>query len=199
MTSLRNNDDEPSMADRLLTAARESILLVGWKRTTLTDVATRAGVSRMTVYRTYADMTALLADLMMREQADLVAAAVDSADPACDWPERLAVGVARTVAALRGNDLFRRMIDVDPEWVLPYLLERRGRFQHAVLDVIGERIAQAQADGGVRAGDPAVIARTVLLTAHGFALSAPIMTDAVVGQAALDDELTDLLRRYLAP
>lgn len=199
MTSLRNNDDEPSMADRLLTAARESILLVGWKRTTLTDIATRAGVSRMSVYRTYADMTELLADLMMREQATLVDAAVGSVEASRDWPDRLAIGVARTVAALRENDLFRRMIDVDPEWVLPYLLERRGRFQDAVLVVVGERIAEGQRAGGIRAGDPVVLARTVLLTAHGFVLSAPIMTDAAVGQAVLDGELTELLRRYLTP
>lgn len=199
MTSLRNNDEEPSTADRLLSAARESILLVGWKRTTLTDVANRAGVSRMTVYRTYADMTELLADLMMREQAALVATAVDSVDESRAWPDRLAVGVARTVAALRDNDLFRRMVDVDPEWVLPYLLERRGRFQDAVLDVVGERIAQGQRDGGIRPGDPVVLARTVLLTAHGFVISAPIMTDATVAQSTLDDELADLLRRYLAP
>ena len=199
MTSLRNNDEVPTTADRLLNAARESILLVGWKRTTLTDVATRAGVSRMTVYRTYADMTELLADLMMREQAALVAAAVDSVAGSRDWPDRLAIGVARTVAALRENDLFRRMIDVDPEWVLPYLLERRGRFQESVLAVVGARIAEGQRDGGIRAGDPVVLARTVLLTAHGFALSAPIMTDAAVGQEVLDGELAELLRRYLTP
>lgn len=199
MTSLRNIDDEPTMADRLLTAARESILLVGWKRTTLTDIATRAGVSRMTVYRTYSDMTELLADLMMREQAALVAAAVDSVEVTRAWPDRLGIGVARTVAALRDNDLFRRMIDVDPEWVLPYLLERRGRFQDAVLEVVGERIVEGQRDGSIRAGDPVVLARTVLLTAHGFALSAPIMTDAAVGQPVLDDELAELLRRYLTP
>lgn len=199
MTSLRNNDEVPTTADRLLNAARESILLVGWKRTTLTDVATRAGVSRMTVYRTYADMTELLADLMMREQAALVAAAVDSVAGSRDWPDRLAIGVARTVAALRENDLFRRMIDVDPEWVLPYLLERRGRFQESVLAVVGARIAEGQIDGGIRAGDPVVLARTVLLTAHGFALSAPIMTDAAVGQEVLDGELAELLRRYLTP
>ena len=199
MTSLRNIDDEPTMADRLLTAARESILLVGWKRTTLTDIATRAGVSRMTVYRTYADMTELLADLMMREQAALVAAAVDSVEVTRSWPDRLAIGVARMVAALRDNDLFRRMIDVDPEWVLPYLLERRGRFQDAVLEVVGERIVEGQRDGSIRAGDPVVLARTVLLTAHGVALSAPIMTDAAVGQPVLDDEFAELLRRYLTP
>src|SRR3712207_8662087 len=38
-----------------LDAARACILDVGWKRTTLTEVARRAGVSRMTIYRTWAD------------------------------------------------------------------------------------------------------------------------------------------------
>ena len=187
------------MSDRLLSAARESILLVGWKRTNLTDVATRAGVSRMTVYRTYGDMTALLADLMMREQAELAAAVLDSVDTVDDWPDRIASGAVGTVTALRHNDLFRRMIDVDPEWVLPYLLHRRGRFQDALLDVLGDRIAQGQREGGVREGDPLVLARAVLLAAHGFALSVRSMTDDAVGETALDVELTDMLRRYLTP
>lgn len=157
---MRNNGDEATMVDRLLSAARESILLVGWKRTNLTDVATRAGVSRMTVYRTYGDMTALLADLMMREQAELagdVLDPVDGVDSVDSWPDRIASGAVRTVVALRDNELFRRMIDVDPEWVLPYLLHRRGRFQDALLDVLADRIAQGQkergqGEGGVRDG-----------------------------------------------
>ena len=53
----------PLEPDPVLDAARESILAVGFRRTTLTDVARRAGVSRMTIYRRFADMKALLADL----------------------------------------------------------------------------------------------------------------------------------------
>jgi hypothetical protein len=153
-------------------------------------------------------MTALLADLMMREQAELAAAVLDSVDsvdgvdsvePVVDWPDRIASGAVRTVVALRGNDLFRRMIDVDPEWVLPYLLHRRGRFQDALLDVLANRISQGQAEGEVRDGEPLVLARAVLLAAHGYALSVRSMTDDAVGETALDDELTDMLRRYLTP
>ena len=40
-----------STDDLYLDAAREAILAVGWSRTTLTDIARRAGVSRMTIYR----------------------------------------------------------------------------------------------------------------------------------------------------
>ena len=75
MTSLRHNSDSPAApADAYLDAARACILDVGWRRTTLTEVARRAGVSRMTIYRTWADMPTLLADLMTREWTGLVAA-----------------------------------------------------------------------------------------------------------------------------
>src|SRR6187200_1002769 len=61
--------------DAYLDAARDCILDVGWRRTTLTEVARRAGVSRMTIYRTWADMPTLLGDLMTREWGGVVAVA----------------------------------------------------------------------------------------------------------------------------
>ena len=117
MPSIRNNGSE----DRYLDAARECILATGWTRTTLTDVARRAGVSRMTIYRTWPDMQTLLADLMTREWGGVVAA-VASAGAGLPPAERLSLGVSRTVAALRSNDLLRKIVEVDPELLLTYLL-----------------------------------------------------------------------------
>ena len=42
--------------DRVLDAARACVLAVGVRRTTVTDVARRAGVSRMTLYRRFPDL-----------------------------------------------------------------------------------------------------------------------------------------------
>ena len=69
MTSIRHNDvpnEAPSTSadDGYLEAARDAILAVGWSRTTLTDIARLAGVSRMTLYRRWPDTQALVADLM---------------------------------------------------------------------------------------------------------------------------------------
>ena len=125
MTSIRHNT--------YLDAARACILDVGWKRTTLTDVARRAGVSRMTIYRTWPDMQTLLADLMTREWTGVVAAVPHTGTT----PEEIAEGVVAAVRALRGNPLFRRILDVDPELVVPYLLDRRGRSQELILEVLG--------------------------------------------------------------
>jgi AcrR family transcriptional regulator len=192
---------QTASAERLLDAARDSILSVGWKRTSLTEVARRAGLSRMTVYRTYPDMASLFGDLMTREWADVVTAVLHDGQDGRDdsWPERLAAAVVGTVGALREDELFQRIVDVDPELLLPYLLDRRGRSQEALLDLLATRIADGQRAGGLRGGDPAVQARALVLAAHGYLLSARTMTDDSVTVADLDAELAESVRRYLAP
>jgi AcrR family transcriptional regulator len=196
MTSHRHNGDSPR--DAYLDAARACILDVGWRRTTLTEVARRAGVSRMTIYRTWSDMKELLGDLMTREWSDLVAEVrpYDGGDPG---PEQIADGVVRAVSALRENELFVRIVELDPELILPYLLARRGRSQELILGLLADNIRTAQEAGTVRAGDPATVARALVLAAHGFVLSAHTMLDDDVRSAALDDELRLLVERSLRP
>ncbi|HWJ80825.1 MAG TPA: TetR/AcrR family transcriptional regulator [Nocardioides sp.] len=190
---------QTSPSDGYLDAARACILDVGWRRTTLTEVARRAGVSRMTIYRTWSDMPQLLGDLMTREWGGMVAATTDGYDAGAAGPRSIADGVLRAVRALRDNELFVRILELDPELILPYLLSRRGRSQELVLGVLEAGIRAGQDAGTVRAGDPVTIARSVLLAAHGFALSAHTMLDDDVTEEALDAELRLLVERSLAP
>jgi AcrR family transcriptional regulator len=198
MTSLRHNrpEAEPaSAADLALDAARESILAVGWSRTTLTDVARRAGVSRMTLYRRWPDMGTLLGDLMTREWGDLVH--VDTTGSTA--LDRLVRSVVGTVQAVRANPLFARIIELDPERLLPYLVERPGRSQGLVLAAVVDLVEAGQAAGEIRAGDPQLIARSIVLSCHGFVLSPQTMTRPGVSVAALDAELGALVEGYLRP
>jgi AcrR family transcriptional regulator len=159
--------------DAVLDAARESILAVGWRRSTISDVARRAGVSRMTIYRRWPEMRALVADLMTREWGRLVEATPTGAATTRD---RIAATVCATVAALREDELFTTVLRVDPELVLPYLVQRRGRTQEAMLAGLEAAVTAGQQDGSVRPGDPVLLSRALLLAAYGFALSAPTMT-----------------------
>ena len=199
MTSLRHNTD-PQAA--YLDAARACILDVGWRRTTLTEVARRAGVSRMTIYRTWPDMAAVLSDLMTREWGEVVATAVaddTGTDTTASVADHLVTIVVTTVRALRDNELFVRIVELDPELLLPYLLTRRGRSQQAVAELTADRIVAGQADGSIRAGDPVTMARALLLAVHGFVLSAHTMVDDDVTEEALDAELAHLVGRAVAP
>src|SRR6478752_6126349 len=178
MTSLRHNEDPQSA---YLDAARACILDVGWRRTTLTEVARRAGVSRMTIYRAWPDMPTVLGDLMTREWGEVVARAVGEADAALpgepDAADRLVAEVVATTRALRENELFVRIVELDAELLLPYLLTRRGRSQQAIAELTAGRIGEGQADGSIRSGSPVAMARALLLAAHGFVLSAHTMVD----------------------
>jgi AcrR family transcriptional regulator len=204
MTSLRHNptrspETQASPDDAYLDAAREAILAVGWSRTTLTDIARRAGVSRMTLYRRWPDTQTLLADLMTREWGHVVEGAVTAEEDA-EVLDRIAHGIVATVQSLRANALLRRIVDVDPEVLLPYLLDRRGRSQEMVAEALGVLIAEGQRDGSIRRGDPVVLARSLVLACHGFTLSAHTMSedgDREADVSHIDAELGELVRRYL--
>ena len=199
MSSLRHiGRAEPSPRDLYLDAARACILDVGWRRTTLTEVARRAGVSRMTIYRTWSDMPQLLGDLMTREWQGVVAAATSGDRDRSDPVRALADDLGTTVRALRENELFVRIVELDPELLLPYLLSRRGRSQDAILGLVEQRVRTGQEVGAVRAGHPTAIARSLVLAAHGFVLSAHTMVDDEVTEAVLDTELEHVIRRALA-
>ena len=201
MTSLRHTprieegvEKEPK--DAYLDAARDCILDVGWRRTTLTEVARRAGVSRMTIYRTWADMPTLLGDLMTREWAGVVTEQVTSSGPAI---QRIADAIVGTVRQLRMNELFIRIVELDPELILPYLFTRRGRSQELILALTAEAISDGQQTGEIRAGNPVAIARALLLSAHGFVLSVHTMVDEQATEEELDNELATLIERTLTP
>jgi AcrR family transcriptional regulator len=196
MTSLRHNTVEREPRDAYLDAARDCILDVGWRRTTLTEVARRAGVSRMTIYRTWADMPTLLGDLMTREWGAVVTGQVTEGGPAVP---RITGAIVGTVRQLRRNELFVRIVELDPELILPYLFSRRGRSQELILDLTTQAIAEGQRAGEIRAGNPVAMARALLLAAHGFVLSAHTMVDDTASEEELDAELAALVTRTLAP
>lgn len=187
--------------DAVLDATRDCVLAVGVRRTTLTDVARRAGVSRMTIYRRWPDVRTLVADLMTREWAGVVSRVIPQDDGSPVRPQAVEALVAG-VAALRAHPLFHKIMEVDPEVLLPYILERRGTSQEAMLRAFEATLRAGHRDGSVRLGHPARQARSVLLILQSFAMSGHIMTgddDPALSAAAFDDELRQILERYLAP
>ncbi len=196
MSSLRHTVDPRQAA--YLDAARDCILDVGWRRTTLTEVARRAGVSRMTIYRAWPDMGSLLGDLMTREWVGIAAARrVAAADTTT--PDGIAAAALSTIRALRDNELFVRIVELDPDLLLPYLISRRGRSQEALVEVMAAEIESGQSSGAIREGDAVLMARALTLAGHGFVLSAQTMTDAKVGFEQLDAEYARLITRALEP
>jgi AcrR family transcriptional regulator len=183
----------------ILDAAAECVLAFGVRRTSLSDVARRAGVSRPTVYRRWPDLTALVADLMTREWARTFAAAAPDRAEFGSAREFAAGSIVAAVHALRGHPLLAKIIDVDPELLQPYIFDRLGAGQRMALEFITAQAAAGQADGSVRAGDPATLALVVLLAVQSFVFSGRVAATAARGSDALDAELAVLIHGYLRP
>src|ERR1044071_4042148 len=60
-------DDHDEVTTRLLDAAYDQFCRMGIRRSTMEDVARRAGVSRITAYRRFATKDALVAQVVRRE------------------------------------------------------------------------------------------------------------------------------------
>lgn len=198
MTSNRHNQ---SLEDAVLDATRACVLAVGVRRTTLTDIARRAGVSRMTLYRRWPDVRTIVGDLMTREWI-AVAAGVAPSDGSGTLREQLVQSLVDGVRAFRAHPLLRKIVEVDPELLLPYVLDRRGASQDAFLQSFEETLRAGHRDGSIRRGHPVRQARALLLVAQSFALSAPTMadpTDPDLTVEALDVELRHILDATLVP
>ncbi|MFF2572814.1 TetR/AcrR family transcriptional regulator [Streptomyces sp. NPDC058084] len=205
MTPNRHNHSvrqSPSDNDAVLDAVRDCVMAVGVRRTTMTDVARRAGVSRMTLYRRWPDVRSLVGDLMTREWIDVATGAMPEPRAGTDTRTRMVDGLVAGVRAFRTHPLFHKILDVDPELLLPYMLDRRGASQDALLELLGATLREGHADGSVRTTHPERQARAVLLTVQSFALSLRTMTDEdddELNGAAFYAELHTLLERILSP
>jgi AcrR family transcriptional regulator len=185
---------EARAKDPVLDAARECVLAVGVRRTTFSDVARRAGVSRMTLYRRYPDLEALLSALMTYEFGAIVEAARGAAGEAASCRERVVAMTVHGCRALASDPLFARILDLDPELLLPYVTMRLGGMQRMVVAGVAEELARA--DGSVRDGDPETMAAAIELICRGFVLAAHSERDA-----RLDpwEELGRAVEGYLRP
>src|SRR3984957_18340798 len=100
---------EDDGSDQILDAARATVLDFGLRRTTVSEVARRAGLSRMTVYRRYPDGAALMRALMTREFGALLSRARADTASVGTGRERLTAAATRTVDTLMTHPLMLRL------------------------------------------------------------------------------------------
>lgn len=149
----------------------------------------------MTVYRRWPDMAALTSDVVKRELRLSLPVALSSAESPDSTS--IAAWIVSLVSEVEKNPLFVKMIDVDPEVLLTYLLQRQSESQESVVAVLTDVIRKAQRHGDVRRGRPEVLAQTVVLMCQGFLLSRRTMNETRYTERIAHREMRRALVSYL--
>jgi AcrR family transcriptional regulator len=152
----------------------------------------------MTVYRQYGDLQALVSALLTRELLGLVEAAAHDVEDLPTARERLVGAGVLVVERLAVHPLWCRVLDLDPELLLPLVVDRFGSSQRAIVEAVAAQVAAGQADGSVREVDPTLAATCLLLTAQSFVFSARVLAAEHKAEASRA-ELRRLLDGYLLP
>ncbi|RVW03556.1 TetR/AcrR family transcriptional regulator [Rhodococcus spongiicola] len=194
MSSCNEGSDQSTVDDLILDAARSCVLDFGLRRTTLAEVARRAGVSRPTVYRRWPDTRAVVADLLTREIHVVIPGIVG------DEPARIQLvrAVVEVATGMREHPLYMKILRSDPDLIMTYVIERLGTSQREIVERVSLAVAAGQVDGSIRVGDPAHIAAMVLLIAQSTVQSAGMVAE-VLPADELSAELQIAIDSYLAP
>jgi TetR/AcrR family transcriptional regulator, repressor for uid operon len=165
---------EDVLFDRVAAAALEEFAEHGIRRTSMEDVARRAGVSRMTVFRRFASKQRLVEIVIAREvhrgmqELDLLWEGAETLE------DRLVAGFEFAGRYVRGHPLFDRLLRSEPEVLLPPLTLDGGPVLELYRSLIAHRL-KAEVNAGRAAstdidGVAEVIARlaiSLLLTRDG--------------------------------
>ncbi|GAA1649227.1 TetR/AcrR family transcriptional regulator [Actinoplanes couchii] len=193
------NPDQPAdldgVATRLMDVAYEQFCRIGIRRTTMEDVARRAGVSRITAYRRFATKDALVEQVVRREFRRYLDRFRDDIRPARTAVDRVVLGFVSSMRAIRGNPLIGGLMEVEPDLLVPSMINDGGRTLGTVQRFVAGQLRREQAGGHI---SPEV--DVDLVADLWVRLSASFL--AIPGQVVdVDDEarLREVARRYLVP
>lgn len=187
-------DSHPGVVD-ILDAAYDLFCRQGVQRTSMDDVARRAGLSRITVYRRVSSKEALVEQVVLREfrrYFDQFLLDISRAETLAD---RVAVGFVSSLKAIRTHPLIGERLAAEPEVFVPSLLGARGSTLLAVARFLAGQLRREQAAGNVAADvDVDVVAELMVRLCTSFLLAESDLID-------LDDDagLDAVARRYLVP
>ena len=178
--------------EKILDAAMAQFLDFGLRRTTVEDVAMRAGVSRVTVHRRFGRKSELIQGVMLRELSRFLKEFDETVSPLPALEDKLVEGFVVTMRAARSNPLITRLLATEPEVLLPELTVRGGPFLSAAC---GFLVSYTQVEATeYEAADVAAIGEIFVRLVASFLLTPSTVTD--VGD---DASARRYAQRHLAP
>lgn len=193
VTSRSEQPVDPT-TDRILDAAYQQLLDFGLRRASVEDIARRAGVARITIYRRYPNKDELVRAVLLREgqrvfrQVDAVVAPIDDLD------EQLVEGFTAIWDATRSHPLLHRLLETESDLTVPSLTVHGGPVVAFGREYLAGHLERAQAQGRLHHFDPRSVAEVLVRLTLSF-----LLTPESVIPLGTDDEARRFARHFLLP
>ena len=142
------------LLDRVAAAALAQFAEFGIRRSTIDDVARRAGASRVTVFRRFENKQRLVEVVVAREIRRAVAEFTRVWEGGESLEQRLLQGLSFSVHLVSGHPLFDRLLRSEPEVLLPLLTVDGGPVLELYRSLIAELIRAEIHAGRAATPDP---------------------------------------------
>jgi TetR/AcrR family transcriptional regulator, repressor for uid operon len=185
---------DDALSERILDAALALSAASGIRNLTMDEVARRARVGRMTVYRRFGDKARLIEALAVRESRRCLVEMDAASPPDAPLEQQVAEGFVTAIRLAREHPLLQRLARFEPDTVLTALAADDSAIFAAARAFMAARLYAAQEAGVL--GPLAVDEAAELLVRLG--LSFVLIQDSVL---PLDDDerLRELAVGLLAP
>jgi AcrR family transcriptional regulator len=157
---------DDAMAQRILDAALELAAASGLRHLTMDDVARRARVGRMTVYRRFGSKDALVDALTVREARRCLSRIAVAIDPVKPIAERLTDLFVVVLTVIREHPLLERLARLEPE----ALLHELTRNDSAAFALVREFLIELVSADELPHTEPALLAELAVRLGASFVL-----------------------------
>jgi len=168
-------DDAAAPADaageRILDAALEQFQSVGLRRSSMEDVARRAGLSRVTIYRRFPQKDRLLEAVLLRECRRLIGDMRAVMRPLATAEQRMVECFVFALRTASNHPLLTRLMAIEPEHLLPVMTLHAGPVVAIISAFMTQQIRDAQQRGEVPPYDPRPVAEILTRMAQSLILT----------------------------
>ncbi|MFI5716379.1 TetR/AcrR family transcriptional regulator [Nocardia sp. NPDC051750] len=186
--------DPPADSVQVLDSALSAFLDFGIKRTSMGEIARRAGISPATLYRRFESKNDLVEAVTIREAQRFVVKIDNRVRTVAGSEDQLVEIFVAFISAIAGNPLLLRLLRTEPDLVLPRLTTEAGPILAVGRTYLAAKLRELSDSGDNADFDPDLIAEIMARLAQSLALTPD-------GLIPIEDEAAgrEFARRTLLP
>ncbi|MFW0785085.1 TetR/AcrR family transcriptional regulator [Gordonia sp. CPCC 206044] len=193
--ALESTDDADETRARLLDAAFDLFCRSGIQRTSMEEVARRAGLSRITLYRKFDTKDALVEQLVVREFRRYFTQFLDDVRPATTAADRVVVGFVSSLRVISQNPLIAGLLESDLSLFVGSLIDENGGMVATVRQFVAGQLRSEQHAGNVSPDlDVDLVAEMMVRISASFLTIPSQLVDL-----SDEDQLACVARQFLVP